>query len=160
MIISKKTLNCSIWHIDETLTGTPIMGQTGLENNGYKGVPHILKSSYPVSHYYSCYFWPHKELPICNVVLYWYNLVNIYLMTFGRNGKCTGLCPRSKRYDVYFQTNTLHVWTSLSSSSYWLKSSTTVPIKGLCWHSFIKVDNYCHKWLLGYTDISLTEPVN
>ena len=31
-------LNCSIWSIDSTLTGTPIQGQIGSENEWYEGV--------------------------------------------------------------------------------------------------------------------------
>ena len=34
-------MNCSIWHIDGTQTGTTIRGQSGPRSNGNEGVLHI-----------------------------------------------------------------------------------------------------------------------
>ena len=40
-----KWLNCSIWPIDGTLTGTFYQGLSGSENNGNERAPHILQNS-------------------------------------------------------------------------------------------------------------------
>ena len=40
-----KWLNSSIWLLDETLTGTTILDQSGPGSNGYEGVLHIPETS-------------------------------------------------------------------------------------------------------------------
>ena len=42
---SSKLVNCSIWHIDGTLIGATIPGQSGLGSNGYEGALHIPQNS-------------------------------------------------------------------------------------------------------------------
>ena len=41
----RKGLNISVWPIDENITSTTTLGQSGLWSNGNKGIFHIFQSS-------------------------------------------------------------------------------------------------------------------